>query len=326
MSFLYSQLIKSLPYPSGSYAGKTIVITGSNVGLGKEAARHFTRLGASKLILAVRSLDKGREAKEDIEATTNCAKDIIEVWELDMSKYASVQKFASRLRTGLERVDIFIANAGVVHVEFKQMEEDEGTITVNVVSTFLLMALVLPKMKETAAKFKVRPTFTITSSEVHGWTTFEERNAPDGKIFNTINEVASKSSENVDKLYPLSKLLEVLGVRTFAELHPASEYPVTVNTVNPGFCHSELARDLKDRWSMWLMKLLLARTTEYGSRNLVYAGSAGAESHGHYVSDCAVAKPSPFVRSKEGKEAQDRVWVELKQKLEAIQPGVTSKM
>ncbi|GKT62854.1 short-chain dehydrogenase/reductase family [Colletotrichum tofieldiae] len=325
MSFLYSQLIKSLPYPSGSYAGKTIVVTGSNVGLGKEAARHFARLGASKLILAVRSLDKGRVAKEDIEATTNCAKDVIEVWELDMSKYASVQKFASRLSTGLERVDIFVANAGVAHSQFRQMEEDEGTITVNVVSTFLLMALVLPKMKETAAKFNTRPTFTITSSEVHAWTTFEERNAPDGEIYNTINEKASRSSDDVGKLYPLSKLLEVLGVRTFAELHPASEYPVTVNNVNPGFCHSELARDI-DSWRMWLMKLFLARTTEYGSRNLVYAGSAGAESHGHYVSDCAVAEPSPFVRSKEGKEAQDRAWSELMQKLEAIQPGVTSKL
>ncbi|GJC97687.1 short-chain dehydrogenase [Colletotrichum higginsianum] len=257
MSFLYSQLFKSLPYPQGSYAGKTVVITGSNVGLGKEAARHFARLGASKLILAVRSLDKGRVAKEDIEATTNCAKHVVEVWELDMSN--------------------------------------------------------------------TRPTFTITSSEVHGWTKFEQRNAPDGEIFNTINEEASKSSDEVGKLYPLSKLLEVLGVRTFAELHPASEYPVTVNNVNPGFCHSELTRDIQT-WRMWLMKLFLARTTEYGSRTLVSAGSAGAESHGHYMSDCAVAEPAPFVTSKEGKEAQDRVWNELVQKLEAIQPGVMSKI
>ncbi|KAJ0161696.1 Short-chain dehydrogenase TIC 32, chloroplastic [Colletotrichum tanaceti] len=325
MSFLYSQLFKSLPYPKGSYAGKTVVITGSNVGLGKEAARHFARLGVSKLILAVRSLDKGRLAKEDIEATTDCAKNVVEVWELDMSKYASVQKFASRLSADLERVDIFIANAGVAHTEFRREEQDEGTITVNVVSTFLLMALVLPKMKETAATFGIRPTFTITSSEVHAWTQFEQRNAPDGEIFNTINDKASKSPAEVEKLYPLSKLLEVLGVRSFAELHPASEYPVTVNNVNPGLCHSELTRELKT-WGLWLMKLLLARTTEYGSRTLVSAGSAGAESHGHYMSDCAVAKPAPFVTSKEGKEAQDRAWNELVRKLEAIQPGVVGNI
>lgn len=70
MGFLYSQFFVSLPYPKGSYIGKTIIVTRSNVGLGKEAARHYTRLRASRLILAVRSLDKGNAAKYDIEATT----------------------------------------------------------------------------------------------------------------------------------------------------------------------------------------------------------------------------------------------------------------
>jgi len=30
MAFFYSQLFVTLPYPTGSYEGKTIVITGSN--------------------------------------------------------------------------------------------------------------------------------------------------------------------------------------------------------------------------------------------------------------------------------------------------------
>lgn len=325
MGFIYSQLFKSLPYPTGSYAGKTIIITGSNVGLGKEAARHYVRLGASKLIIAVRSLDKGRAAKQDIESTTGCGKDVINVWQLDMSSYANVQKFAERVKSELERVDIFIANAGVVHNKFKDMEGEEGTITVNVVSTFLLTALVLPKLKETASKFNTRPTLTITASEVHAWTNFEERTAPDGEIYNTIKERAKASDDAVSKLYPLSKLLEVLGVRTIAEMHPASEYPVTVNCVNPGLCHSELGREAGG-WTLWIMKLLLARTTEYGSRTLVHAGASGADTHGKYMSDCGIEEPSPFVRSKEGKEAQDRAWNELVQKLEAIKPGVTGKI
>ncbi|OHF03276.1 short-chain dehydrogenase [Colletotrichum orchidophilum] len=324
MSFLYSQLFKSLPYPTGSYAGKTVIVTGSNVGLGKEAARHYARLGASKLIIAVRSLDKGRAAKQDIEATTGCGKNVIDVWQLDMSSYANVQKFAERVKSDLERVDIFIANAGVAHTKFKQMEGEEGTITVNVISTFLLTALVLPKLKETASKFSTRPTFTITASEVHAWNNFDERSAPDGEIYNTISEKAKASDEAVTNLYSLSKLLEVLGVRTIAEIHPASEYPVTVNCVNPGLCHSELARD--SGWKLWILKLLLARSTEYGSRTLVHAGSSGADTHGKYMSDCGIQEPSPFVRSKEGKEAQDRAWNELVQKLEAIKPGVTGKI
>ncbi|KAF6830611.1 short-chain dehydrogenase [Colletotrichum musicola] len=322
MGFLYSQLIKSLPYPQGSYAGKTVVVTGSNVGLGKEAARHFARLGASKLVLAVRSLDKGRAAKEDIEATTGCGPDVIEIRQLDMGSYANVQKFASSLASDLDRVDIFVANAGVVHAEYEQVEQDEGTITVNVVSTLLLAALVMPKLKETAERYRTRPTLTIVASEVHAWTPFNERNAPEGGIFDAIDETARKDTTS---LYPISKLLEVLSVRAIAEECPAPAFPVTVNTVNPGFCHSELTRDA-GTWTIWLMKVFLARTTEYGSRNLVWAGSAGAETHGKYVSDCGVDEPSPFVRSEEGKVAQRRVWAELSKKLEAIHPGVMKNL
>ncbi|KAF9875183.1 short-chain dehydrogenase reductase family [Colletotrichum karsti] len=319
MGFLYSQLFVRLPYPTGSYTDKTIIITGGNAGLGKEAARHYVRLGAGKMILAVRNPDKGRAAKEDIEATTGCAKTVVEVWQLDMSSYASVRDFAARVADTLDRVDVFHANAGVVHVEYKRMEDNEGQITVNVVSTFLLAALVLPKLKETAVEFRTRPTLTITTSETHAWTPFDERHAPDGGIFDALDEQGRKDAST---LYWPSKLLEVFGVRSVAERSPASECPVTVNMVNPGFCRSELARDV-DSWAMWLMTVFLARTPEYGSRNLVHAGSAGAETHGKYVSDCGIDEPSAFVRSREGKETQDRVWDELVKKLEAIEPGVT---
>ncbi|KAJ3952870.1 Short chain dehydrogenase/reductase dmxR8 [Colletotrichum tropicale] len=319
MGFFYSQLFARLPYPTGSYAGKTIVITGSNVGLGKEAARHYVRLGASKMIIAVRNLDKGTEAKDDIESTTECAKDVIEVWHLDMSSYASVQKFAARLSSELGRVDIFHANAGVAHVEYKLMEDNEGQITVNVVSTFLLAALVMPKMKETAAKYNTRPTLTITTSETHAWTPFNERHAPEGGIYDALNEQGKKDPNS---LYWPSKLLEVFGVRSIAERNPATGCPVTVNMVNPGYCRSELVREL-DTWVVWFLNTFMARSAEYGSRTLVHAGSAGVESHGKYLSDCQVDEPSAFVRSAEGKVTQDRVWVELMGKLETIKPGVT---
>lgn len=75
---------------------------------------------------------------------------------------------------------------------------------------------------------------------------------------------------------------------------------------------------------MAIMKALLARKSEYGSRTLVHAASQGSESHGQYLSDCKITPPSPLVLSGEGKKAQDRVWDELAKKLEAISPGVTS--
>lgn len=72
------------------------------------------------------------------------------------------------------------------------------------------------------------------------------------------------------------------------------------------------------------MKLLLARSTECGSRTLVHAAAQGKESHGCYLSDCEIATPSPIVASEEGRETQDRVWGELVKKLEAIKPGMMS--
>jgi hypothetical protein len=69
---------------------------------------------------------------------------------------------------------------------------------------------------------------------------------------------------------------------------------------------------------------LLARKTEVGSRTLVYGASVGEESHGQYVPDCKITPTVGLTKGEAGIELQNRVWVELKQKLEAIQPGVTS--
>ncbi|RYO84216.1 hypothetical protein DL764_009363 [Monosporascus ibericus] len=321
MGFLYSQLFKGLSYPTGSFAGKTVIVTGSNVGLGKEAARHYARLGASKIILAVRSLEKGQAAKEDIESTTGIAKDAIQVWYVDMGSYASVEKFAARVGSDLDRVDIFHANAGLARTKFNMVEKDEEMITVNVVCTIFLFALVLPKLKESAVKYKTRPVFSITSSVVHEHTTLPQKTAPEGQLLATISD-KTFAEKHWDDQYPISKLLEVFFVREFADEHPAPPFPVTFNCINPGLCHSELGREVPG-WGFTIIKALLARSTEVGSRTLLHAGSAGVETHGQYLSDCEIGQPGPFVLSAEGKEAQGRIYKELLKKLEGINPGVT---
>ncbi|PKS12411.1 hypothetical protein jhhlp_000615 [Lomentospora prolificans] len=322
--FIYEQLTVTLPVPEGSYAGKTIIVTGSNIGLGKEAARHFARLGASTLILAVRSVEKGNEAKRDIETTTNCGPAVIQVWPLDMGKYDSVKAFAARANE-LPRVDIVIENAGVATYDYREAEGGEETIVVNVISTFLLAALVLPKLKETAREFGVRPALTITASEVHSWAKFPERNAPEGKIFDTLLDKSNWGQMKNDR-YMVSKLLEVLAVQAIGEKYPAATYPVTVNCLNPGLCRSGLIRDLPS--IVGLIQRPISRTTEQGSRTLVHAGSqaaiTGGESHGKYLSNCRIQPSEGLAQGPGSKELQDRVWNELMQRLETIQPGVTA--
>jgi trehalose-6-phosphatase len=71
---------------------------------------------------------------------------------------------------------------------------------------------------------------------------------------------------------------------------------------------------------------LMARSTEVGSRTLVAAAAAGPESHGAYMRDGKAnnAALSSFVRSEDGAKAQKKVWEELSEILENIQPGVTN--
>jgi hypothetical protein len=69
---------------------------------------------------------------------------------------------------------------------------------------------------------------------------------------------------------------------------------------------------------------ILARPTEVGARTLVHGASVGPESHGQYVPDCKITPTAGLAKGQAGAELQNRVWVELKQKLEAVRLGVTS--
>ncbi|CAF9941430.1 hypothetical protein IMSHALPRED_002573 [Imshaugia aleurites] len=313
-NFLYSQLFVKLPYPTHSFSGQTIIVTGSNTGLGLEAARHFVRLDAAKVILAVRSLSKGETAKESIETSTK-RKGVAEVWNLDLGSYESVKDFAKKAE-GLERLDALVENAGVARVEWSVLEDNEATITTNVVSTFLLGLLLLPKLRETGQKFNVTPHLAVTCSEVHAWSPMKERKSEN--IFDALND---KETANMGDRYQISKLLQVFPCRELAARTKQSGKPnVIINYINPGLCHSELARDAG--FGLTVMKFFLARSTEAGSRTIVNAVEGGEETHGQYLSSCQVSPPGPLVRGEEGPEIQKKVWNELSAKLEKIQPGI----
>ena len=144
-------------------AGKTYIVTGANVGLGLEAARHLVAIGASKVIMAVRNLDAGAAARADIESSTG-TKGVAEVWHLDLSSNASVKSFASKAMS-LERIEAIIENAAVAAVKDPaKIEGHHPQLTVNVVNTFLLAVMLLPKLRADAAKFDYRPRVSVVSS------------------------------------------------------------------------------------------------------------------------------------------------------------------
>jgi hypothetical protein len=90
-----------------------------------------------------------------------------------------------------------------------------------------------------------------------------------------------------------------------------------------------------------LLAKTITRKTEMGSRTLVAAVAMGAESHGRYVNDSEIdeyvflsvcvrcpaneTRPalSPFVRSKDGAKAQEKMWKELLDILENRVAGIS---
>lgn len=157
----------TVPENTRSFQGQTVIVTGSNIGLGLEAARQYVKLDASKVIIAVRSIKKGEIAAADIASTTG-RDGVCEVWHLDLGNFDSVKEFAKRAQ-GLDRLDVVNENAGIATSKYEQMDGFESTVAVNVVGTFLLALLLLPKLKESMVKTGNVPRLSITSSEVHFW-------------------------------------------------------------------------------------------------------------------------------------------------------------
>jgi len=163
--------------------------------------------------------------------------------------------------------------------------------------------LVLPKLRETSSKFNVTPKLSIVNSEVHGFINFPKMDSQD--IFERLNDKetanmderysphlsSAESAECMLYRYPMSKLVGILyGRELAARTGKSNKSAVTINFVNPGLCHSELARE--GAISLTIMKFFLARSTECGSRTLVNATEGGQESHGQYLNACRIA---PYV-------------------------------
>lgn len=151
-----------VPQPPASITDATYIVTGANSGLGLECTKHLFRMGAQRIIMAVRSQSKGEAALAAIRNETG-RHDVGEIWELDLTSLDSVEAFAQRVSM-LDRLDALIANAGVIMSKFQTVEGMELSLFVNVVSTMLLAFRALPKLQESARKLGLQTHLVIVSS------------------------------------------------------------------------------------------------------------------------------------------------------------------
>jgi len=287
--------------PTTSFAGKRILVTGANTGIGFEAAATFVSLDAEQVILAVRNIDKGLDARRRIEARGKRTNNI-DVWELDMGNYASVQNFAARIEKEMPRLDVAILNAGKSPNDYEVGAEGwESIMQVNVMATALLGLLLLPKLRASTAAAHELSHLIIVTSEAHRW--LEPSEFPDpadfgGSILQAVN-VRPRDGKNWDPLLQnaRSKLFAMYVSESLAMLATGrnSEPQTIVTSVCPGACRSDLTRDLVGRSffqtsALNIFDLLFNKPTEQGGWSYVRAAALPTEGHGKWYKTTALTR------------------------------------
>jgi NAD(P)-dependent dehydrogenase (short-subunit alcohol dehydrogenase family) len=138
--------------------GKVFVVTGSNSGIGLEAAEAIAGRGAH-VIMACRSLGKAKDAESRIRAKHPSAS--IDVRALDLSSLASIRAFAEQLGKDHEAIDVLVNNAGIMAIP-RSLTTDgfEMQLGTNHLGHFALTGLLLPAL----ARAKRARVVTVSSS------------------------------------------------------------------------------------------------------------------------------------------------------------------
>lgn len=107
-----------------SFAGKTVLVTGGNSGLGYEAARQYLVLGAARVIITTRTTAKGQEAASSLRAHSSVKNanpsGVVEFFELDLDDYESVVAFSQKVKAEVSELDVLLLNGGVVLLEYQK--------------------------------------------------------------------------------------------------------------------------------------------------------------------------------------------------------------
>lgn len=313
ITFLGGQIFGQMPVPNANLSGRLFIVTGANTGLGFECVKHLVRLNASCIILACRDVTKGEAAVNAIQGERLGGTDL-QVWHLDLVSYDSTISFAQRAMSELPRLDGIVASAGVEVDKFELASDLELTIKVNVVSTFLLAAAILPKLLETSKIHKVDATLTIVGSLIHAFGPDSQLDVAKGE--NIFEVLSQPKLADMGQRYLLSKLMSHQCARQLAQrVLSAKEQPdklgVIVNWVNPGWCQTELSRSKAKSLPETMLMPLMGWTAEKGSRSLVFGVIAGVETHGCYLSENQVKQESTYLRSNKGREDGARIWHDL---------------
>ena len=292
----WSGVAKDSGNDNETMTGKTVVITGASGGIGLETARGIALRGA-RIVMVVRSRERGEAAIADIRRTVPDA--AIELVLADLYSLDAVRAAGAELRAKLERVDVLVNNAGMIHEAFDLTPDGfERTFALNHLAPFLL-TYELRELLAAAAPARV----VTVSSMGHRFARFTwESMATEWK-----GEIAA---------YGTSKLCNIWFAKEAARRMAPDR--VTSNALHPG----TVASGFGSTTGSWLFKhgaklvRPFLKTTEEGARTSIYLASSPevAATTGEFFDRCKVVAPSR--RARDDASAR-RLW-ELSERLTGI--------
>lgn len=133
-------------------SGKIAIVTGSNCGIGKAIAMQLAKRNAV-VIMAVRDLERGNAAKEEIEREESVTGSKLTVMKVDLGDISSIYKFVQDFESIYPHLNLLVNNAGVMNTEKIRHTTKDGFelhMGVNHLGTFLLTKLLLESLRKGA--------------------------------------------------------------------------------------------------------------------------------------------------------------------------------
>ena len=200
---------------------KTILITGSTDGIGRQTALELAASGATILVHG-RDAQRGKNVVEEIRTATGNRN--VELLIADFSSMDNVRRLAADVKARCTKLQVLINNAGVFMNERRLTADGfETTFAVNHLAPFLLTNLLLDLLKASS------PARIVTVSSVaHTRAKLDFDNLQAEKHFGGYSSYALSKLANVLFTYELSEKLAGTGV--------------TANCLHPGVIGTKLLR------------------------------------------------------------------------------------
>jgi len=255
-------------------AGRTIVVTGANTGIGLVTARTLAQRGA-RIIMANRSEDKTRPILDELRAAGAQADFVA----LDLGDLAQVRAAAARVRELTDKVHVLVNNAGLAGQRGLTKDGFELTFGVNHVGPFLFTQLLEPLLRAAAPSRIVN-----VASAAHYSAT--------GIDWDAVRKPTRTTTAVYE--YNVSKLANVLHVAELARRLAGTG--VTSHAVHPGVVASDVWR--KVPWPIRPLIKLFMKSVEDGAKTSIYCAAAPelAGDSGLYYTECKVKTPSKLAQ------------------------------